>query len=228
MSDPVIYSALDARMRAVDTIANNLANASTVGFKRDFAGILAGKMEETLNARTQVDLSSGNLINTGNELDVAIGGSGFFVIQTPAGERYTRSGNFGLNADGELVTKDSMKVLSASGSPIMLGRGKVAIQDEGVITVDNKEVAALKIVTFSDPAKLQKEGFCRFSWQGVAGGIQPAADPKLKSGYLEGSNVNPINEMVNLIATYREFEALQGVEKMDSESKLIQEMGRLT
>src|SRR5438876_6380039 len=105
MSDPVIeaYSALDARMKIVDIITNNLANANTTGFKRDFGRILQG--EQGFDVGTKVDLSPGDIVTTGNELDVAINGQGFFAVQTPNGVRYTRNGSFSLNNNGDLVTK---------------------------------------------------------------------------------------------------------------------------
>ena len=112
MSDALIdaYSALDARMKVVDVIANNLANANTTGYKRDFAHIFQD--ETRFDTGTQVDVSPGDIVSTGNELDAAINGPGFFVIQTPDGIRYTRNGSFSMNADGELVTKDGMPVLN--------------------------------------------------------------------------------------------------------------------
>src|SRR5262245_42585038 len=118
------YTALDARLKIVDVIANNLANANTTGFKRDFGQILEKKIIGT-EAASQIDLSPGQIVSTGNELDAALNGPGFFVIDTPAGQRYTRSGNFALNQAGELVTKEGLRVLSTSNSPITVGEGKV-------------------------------------------------------------------------------------------------------
>jgi flagellar basal body rod protein FlgG len=216
-------------MKVVDTIANNLANANTTGFKRDFGVIF--EHATGVDARTHIDVTPGELINTDNDLDVAIHGSGFFVVETPNGTRYTRSGNFSLNANGELVTKDAMKVLSASGAPIVIGEGKVEIQDGGVVTVDGNEVATLKIVTFSDPVKLQKEGFQRMVYNGSAEEVQAVSDPQVKGRFLERSNVNTVDEMVHLMSAYREFEAVQRTLKTmmtDMNSKLIQELGRLS
>src|SRR3954469_12723793 len=135
MGDPVIntYSALDARMKIVDVITNNLANANTTGFKRDFGHILQDATG-SFEVGTRVDLSAGDLVSTDNELDVAINGSGFFAIQTPNGVRYTRTGSFGLSSSGELVSKDGMPVLNSSGNTINIGHGKVAIQDTGIVT----------------------------------------------------------------------------------------------
>jgi flagellar basal-body rod protein FlgG len=231
MSDAVIdsYSALDARMKIVDVITNNLANANTTGFKRDFGHVL--QTETGFDAGTHIDLSSGDFVATGNELDVAINGQGFFAIQTPNGVRYTRNGSFNLDSGGQLVTKDGMPVLNSSGNPINIGRGKVAIQDSGIVTVDGNEAATLKLVSFSDPSKLQKEGLYRLVWNGSPAGVQDVSDPHLKSGTLERSNVNAIDEMVHLMSAYREFEAVQKSLKTlmtDMNDKLIQELGKLS
>src|SRR5207248_2689988 len=124
-------------------------------FKRDFGTML--KTATGVAAEAKVDLSGGDLFPTGNSLDAALSGAGFFVVDTPGGQRYTRSGNFALNAAGELVTKDAMKVLSTSGAPIKVGEGKVEIREGGVVTADGNEVATLKVVTFNDAQQLQKE-----------------------------------------------------------------------
>jgi len=231
MSDPFIdvYSALEARMKIVDVITNNLANMNTTGFKRDFGNILQN--ETGFDVGTKIDLSPGDLVTTGNELDVALNGPGFFAIQTPNGVRYTRNGSFNLNAAGELVTKDGMAVLNASGSTIKVGHGKVAIQDGGFVTVDGNEIATLKVVNFTDSQKLQKEGLSRLIWTGAPGAVQDVPDVHLKSGALERSNVNAIDEMVHLMSAYREFEAVQRTLKTlmtDMNSKLVQELGRLS
>src|SRR4051794_40617116 len=115
------YSALEARMKIVDVVANNLANSQTTGFKRDFGHVLQN--ESGFDVGTQVDLSSGDLLNTGNDLDVAIDGPGFFAVETQNGVRYTRAGSFVVNAQGELVTKDGAKVLSTGDSPIVATDG---------------------------------------------------------------------------------------------------------
>jgi flagellar basal-body rod protein FlgF len=231
MSDAVIdtYSALDARMKIVDVITNNLANADTTGFKRDFGHIL--QTETGNDVGTRVDLSAGALISTSNDLDVAINGQGFFAIQAPNGIRYTRNGSFSLNAGGELVTKDGMPVLNSSGATINVGHGKVAIQDSGIVTVDGKETDTLKIVNFNDPQKLQKEGLSRFVWNGTPDSVQDVAEPHVKSGTLERSNVSAMDEMIHLMSAYREFEAVQKSLKTlmtDMNDKLIQELGKIS
>jgi flagellar basal-body rod protein FlgF len=231
MKDSVIdgYSGLQARLKILDVLTNNLANANTTGFKRDFARVFQDQVGLD-STKTHVDLSPGEVVTTGNELDIALTGPGFFVIDTPNGPRYTRSGNFSLNPAGELVTQDGMKVLSTSDSPIAIGEGQVAIGDTGTVTVDGNEVAALKVVTFDDSSKLQKEGRSRFLWNGTATGIRTVAEPAVKAASLERSNVNAVDEMVHLMSAFREFEAVQKSLKTlmtDMNDRLIQELGKL-
>ena len=230
MSDAFMtaYAALDARMKIVDVIANNLANSETVGFKRDFGHILEG--ENGFDVGTAIDVSSGDLIATRNELDVAIEGPGFFAIQTPQGVRYTRNGTFALNSEGDLVTKDGMPVLSTTDSPIRVGEGTITVDDTGAILVNGSEVGTLRLVNFKSPAGLEKEGLSRFRWTGSPGDIENVPEPRVKSGHIEKSNVNSIDEMVHLMAAYRDFESVQRTIKTltsDMNAKLIQELGRL-
>src|SRR5689334_18048699 len=159
------YSALDARMKMVDILANNLANSQTTGFKRDFGHMFEG--DNTFDVGTQIDMTPGDLVNTGNGLDAAIDGDGFFTLQTDSGIRYTRAGNFVLNAQGELVAKDGAKVLSTDGRPIVAGEGNISIQDGGAVTLDGNQIATLKISSFPALTDLQKEGLSRFQWTGA-------------------------------------------------------------
>ncbi len=223
------YFALDARLKMLDVIANNLANAETTGFKRDFGTIL--EMENTYQVGTSVDLSPGDLVATQNPLDVAINGSGFFAVETPQGVRYTRAGDFALSDKGDLVTKDGMPVLSSSDSPIHIGEGVVTIQGDGVVSADGVEVATLKVVNFKTTEGLEKEGFHRFVWNGSPQDIEDVPEPTLKNGFLERSNVNSVNEMVHLMAAYRDFESVQRAVKTlvtDMNTKLIQELGKIS
>ena len=223
------YSALDARMKIVDVIANNLANAETTGFKRDFGRIL--ESATGFDVGTAVDLSQGDLIATRNDLDVAIQGSGFFAVQTPQGVRYTRAGSFAISAGGDLVTKDGMPVLSTSDTPIHLGEGTLSIEDTGAVTVDGNQVGTLKLVNFKKTDGLEKEGLSRFRWSGSPQDVEDVPEPKVKSGHLEHSNVSSMNEMVHLMAAYRDFESVQRTVKTvmtDMNTKLIQELGKLS
>ncbi len=212
MNDAVFtaYEALEARMKMVDIIANNLANAQTTGFKRDFGQVLeeATATATNIEVYSLVDLAPGELVTTGNELDAAIDGPGFFAIETDNGTRYTRNGSFSVNADGELVLKDGLRVLSDGDTPIFVGTGKVSIQDGGDVLVDGNVVSTLRIVDFNDPKYLRKEGMFRLEWTGAALDVADVLEPRIKSGHLEKSNVRPISEMIELMGAYREFESV--------------------
>jgi flagellar basal-body rod protein FlgF len=231
MSDAFIsaYSALDARLKIVDVIANNLANAETTGFKRDFGQIL--EAENGFDVGTTVDLKPGDLVATHNGLDVAIAGSGFFEIQTPQGVRYTRAGTFAISSDGDLVTKDGMPILSTGGAPIQVGDAAVNISDNGIVMADGAEVGTLKLVQFKTTQGLEKEGLSRFKWSGAPSDVEEVPEPRVKSGHLEKSNVSSINEMIHLMTAYRDFESVQRTIKTlmtDMNSKLVSELGKLS
>ena len=222
------YVGLDSRMKMIEIVTNNLANAQTTGFKRDFGRVL--ESQQLLDVGTSIDTSPGDITTTQNPLDVAIDGPGFFAIQTPAGVRYTRNGSFSLTESGDLVTKQGMKVLSSSGSPINVTGNVIGIQDGGTVTADGNEVANLKIVTFPIMRLLEKEGSNQFVWNGSAGDVHDVDLPRVKSGALERSNVNSMNEMIQLMGAYREFESVQKTLKTldgDMNAKLIQELGRI-
>jgi flagellar basal-body rod protein FlgF len=236
MSDAITdaYYGLDSRLKLIEVISNNLSNVNTTGFKREFGRILESNEQPTaglLEVGTSIDQAPGEMASTKNPLDAAISGPGYFEIQTPNGIRYTRNGSFSLSDTGDLVTKDGMKVMSSSGSPINITGADFGIQDGGIVTVDGKEVATLKIVDFKNNSQLQKEGMNRLVWTGTAAGVQDVATPKVVGGALEHSNVNSMNEMVHLMGAYRDFESVQRTLKTletDMNGKLLQELGKLT
>jgi flagellar basal-body rod protein FlgG len=215
-------------MKLIEIVTNNLANSQTTGFKRDFGRVL--ESQQLLDVGTSIDTTSGDITATQNPLDVAIDGEGYFAIQTPAGVRFTRNGSFSLNESGDLVTKQGMKVLSSSGSPINVTGNNIGIQDGGIVTADGNEVATLKIVTFRNINLLQKEGSNQFVWNGGTGDVQEVNQPRVKSGALERSNVNSMSEMIQLMGAYREFESVQkNLKTLDTDmnARLIQELGRI-
>ncbi len=175
-------------------------------------------MSEISNIVT--DFSNGNLLKTGNPLDLAINGEGFFVLED---NRYTRNGNFKISNDGYLVTQDGMKVLG-SGGPVLVQGKKIDISALGEVFVDDISVGEIKIVDFSDKGNLRK----------LNGGLFAAAEPgeekksHISQGYLETSNVEVVKEMVQMLTFLREFEAYQKmIQAFDEASgKTINEMGR--
>ena len=213
MSDAVFsgYEGLASRMRIVDIIANNLANVQTTGFKRDFGQVLeevVSATETKVEVVSQVDLTPGVLVSTGRDLDSAIDGSGFFVLETDNGTRYTRNGSFSVSAEGELILKDGLRVLGEGDAPIVVGQGRVKVQDGGEISVDGNVIGTLRIVDFNDPRFLRKEGMFRYEWIGEPTGVEDVLEPRVKGAHLERSNVNAITEMMELMTAFREFESV--------------------
>ena len=209
-----------------DVTANNLANVNTAGFKKDFAIIkdyASRQIRRVHDGATEPEIGSmgaGAWIDTiatqhsggvtrvtNNTFDVAIEGKGFFAVQTPAGVRYTRNGSFTRSAGGELVTQDGFQVLGLNG-PIVLDpagqAGKVTIAEDGRLFLDGIENNTFQINTFAEENRLRKEGASLFR---PPEGVTPeAANPTLRQGLLELSNVNVISEMVNMIAGFRAYE----------------------
>jgi flagellar basal-body rod protein FlgG len=211
---------MQARQDAMDVLANNLANVSTTGFKSDTAFFRAYQnalddADSTTNIdksasleNTKTDYSNGPMHSTGRELDAAIDGEGFFTIQTPGGERYTKDGSFTLNSNGQLVTHDGYTVSGRSG-PITLPPGAVTIDPAGNISVDGQTVDTLRVVRFANNSTLAKEGKNLFQQTNAKNAPQTIENPNVQQGQLESSNVNAIREMVTMMKYMREFESLQ-------------------
>jgi flagellar basal-body rod protein FlgF len=215
-------SGASAQMTALDATANNLANATTPGYKADqavfqehlaqamFAGKAQPEMRYASVAAVAPDLRSGPLSVTQRPLDVAIDGDGYFKVQTPRGERYTRAGSFQLGPGGTLVTPLGYAVLDSGGSPIRLplDGGPADIGQDGAIRVDGEEVGQLSVVNFDEPRALVKDGDTMFRATPQSGEAQPAQVP-LQSGALELPNVSIVKGMTDLVSATRAFEALE-------------------
>ena len=208
-----------------DTIANNVANANTVGFKPEVsftkerpiareelgATTPAQFMLERLGggvlaADTRTVFDQGNLQAEQGPLDVAIVGEGFFVIQDADGERYTRDGRFNRDDRGRLVDLDGRPVLSDRGREIRLGEGSVAIQEDGSIMVAGAAVARLGLKA-PDTAALLKQGDNLFKLADGAAAPKAATDTTVKQHYLESSGVDPISSLADLVESGRSVQA---------------------
>jgi flagellar basal-body rod protein FlgG len=233
-----------ATERKLDLIANNLANINTAGFKRDIGQFRYAAPEDPvllpenyedikdlpevsvdgltaeafwMEFRTVTDFSSGKFKKTGNTLDVAINGPGFFTIQTPEGLRYTRSGDFTINAEGVLTTKDGFPVMGTAGEiqlPVRTGQSgaeTVAIDSEGGVTVGTTSVGELQIVDFDDLSQLKKIGNSLFAVPETGPGFIEARDYSVSQGFLELSNVDSVKMMTEMIEVLRGYEAYQKV-----------------
>jgi flagellar basal body rod protein FlgG len=204
------------RLEELDRLAADLANASTAGYKtqrsanvasdRDsFAAELDSAVDVVLGG-TKIDFSPGLIANTGRDMDVAIDGNGFFVVQTERGERYTRAGGFRKNADGLLTTMEGEPVLGESGE-IKLPNGPVSIAEDGTVRSGTAVLGRVQIVEFGSEKDLIRESGSRF--RALPGSAPPVAvDTKLVGGALEQSNVSVVEKMAKLTEVTRSFEAL--------------------
>ncbi len=217
-------SGLDAYADVQEVIARNLANANTIGFKKNtisFESILTeagGTETSSLQTNYGVDQSNGNLTYTGNNLDIAIDGDGFFTLETDKGMRYTRNGQFQLSGNGEIITDTGSKLLGQNG-PIIIPNGgrEIVIDNKGVVRVDGNNVGELIITNFIDLTKLVPTGDSTFT--APLENINVNGDVKFKvaQGYLERSNVNVVMEMVDMITNMRSYEASNNVIKTFSD-----------
>ena len=176
----------------------------------------------SLNNQSSIDFSGGAVVHTGNKLDVALDGDGFFKIATPEGTRYTRDGSFSLDKDGTLINGQGYKVLGENG-PITLTSTDITIQQDGQLADENGALDRLSIVEFENPEELRKLGGSLYIYAGENNTISSAREFTVQQGYLEKSNVNPSEEMIKMIEAYRNFESVQkAIQSMDEiTSKLV-------
>lgn len=243
-----LYTAASGMLSEVirnDATANNLANANTVGFKRDmalnrdFASILVQRIDDgpgapaigRMGLGTVVDaivpeMTQGALREDGAAFDLALVGPGYFVVATPNGLRYTRNGNFSRSAQGELVTQDGWRVMGRNG-PVLVNGNTVKIGADGRVFVDGVYRDTLEVVDFPAGALPQKEGALLYT--APPGVVPQPATARVQQGYLETSNVNVVTEMVNMIDGYRAYEAnAKMVQTQDALlDKAVNEVGKV-
>lgn len=216
----ILMSRLALQERSTQALAHNIANADTPGFRamrpvfgqvmvnlRGAGGLPGDKsMSFPQDRATWRDMAPGPLQTTGNKLDVAIDGEGFFVVETPKGERFTRAGRFSIGANGRLVDQEGNAVLNSRDRPIAFSAQdtQIEITKAGVIQSENGEIGRLKLVRFENPQNLMAEGNRLFDAQNEA--PIPVEKPQVVQGALEGSNISPIMEMTRLTAEMREFQ----------------------
>jgi flagellar basal-body rod protein FlgF len=205
-------SAAVKKLSQLDYITHNLSNASTPGFKNERLLFVRKSDTDTMaedsfshDPVVIIDHSQGTVEKTGSPLDVAIQGDGYFAIETPDGERYTRNGSFTLNAGGELVTKSGDAVMGEGGRITISGK-KYEISNSGSVIVDGSEVGKIKLVDFKKKDALAKKGAGLFEATGKAE-QSSVENPEVRAGYLETSNVSAVKEMIEMIDIQRSFEA---------------------
>ena len=213
---------LMARTQALDTIAANVANSGSTGFRGEenvFGTVLAeagrhGRMSALNKATnsfsqvgdTQIDTTQGAITRTGNDLDLAIEGPGYFRVQSATGITYTRNGHFHADADGRLVTDEGEPVLGDAGV-IRLAKGKVSVSASGMISCNGVISGKVSLVTFAPGTKLINHGGSQYG--APVGSELPASQASLQQGALEGSNVSPMEGVVQLISAQRAAESMR-------------------
>lgn len=223
------YTGLAARTQALDTAANNVANAGTNGFRaqRDyFRGALVEGLGYDSLGQSQVgqsvnsfgilggntlDLGQGQLATTGNPLDLAIQGQGFFAIQTAQGIRYTRDGAFQRSSTGVLQTSKGEPVLDIRQKPITIPSGDVRISPDGSVSVSNQDgsalVAQVGVFNFANRYALTAEGVNRFT---AEADVKPiVATGSVQQGAVEGANEDAIHGTMQLVLVQRQAEMMQ-------------------
>jgi flagellar basal-body rod protein FlgF len=209
-----------ARTQALEVAANNLANVNTNGYKAQlpsFHSVLAsanenagGEISQAVNnfgvlGDSRTNLAQGSLEHTGSDLDFAIQGEGWFAVQSGAGRRYTRNGNFHVDRNGRLATADGDPVAGAEG-PILIPPGKLSVSNDGTISVDGALAGQLRIVNFAAGTTVTAVGGTNFS---APAGSERASQGSIVQGSLEGSNVNGVTAAVDLVALQRLADMLQ-------------------
>jgi flagellar basal-body rod protein FlgG len=235
--------------RRLDTVANNIANISTRGFKKDqvinraFDDELVlrlGRGQTALNRyigtinhgvyaeRVVTSFEQGSLQHTGENTHVAIKGQGFFTVITQEGERYTRDGGFMLDSLGRLVTADGWLV-AGQGGPIFLGTQDFVIDSQGNVMVDGVYVDRLRIVNFQDLQALRKVGHNLYTNSDPNTNPAVGFEGEVLQGFVEGSNVDVVKEMVDMMTATRNYESNQRIIRMidESLSKTVNELGRV-
>lgn len=228
--------------RALDVIANNVANVNTAGYRRDsliFNDYLMPvaradgfpnrdrTLHYVVDPTTRTDYTTGSIEHTGNALDVALQGDGFFTIQTAQGERYTRDGGFQLNAQGELVTGSGNLVLSDNG-PVTFAPNEtqISIASDGTISTNIAQHGKLRITSFQDNALLVKEGDNLLAARPGVQGTTPQY-VRMQQGSIERSNVQPVIEMARMLEVTRTYSMVS--QMIDNTAKLretaIQQLG---
>lgn len=239
-------SSMLANQRKMNIISNNLANIDTTGYKKDegiqesFPEMMISLIEKGKPARkigslgtgvrlqeTYTDFNQGSMIQTGNRLDLAIEGDGFFVVQTPEGLRYTRNGNFSLKENGQIVSNQGYPVMGENG-PIQTIDGRdISINSRGQLYFDGLRGDRFLVVDFPETNQLTKIGDNLFASE--LEGEEQAAGFQIQQGYLEKSNINMVQEMVKMIETSRYYDVNQKVISAydGTLDKVVNSVGRL-
>lgn len=201
-------------------IARNLSNINTAGYKKNiavFQSYISDAQTNDQNANRGIgsslgtvatDFSQGTLEYTGNDLDLSIKGDGFFTVNTEAGIRYTRKGQFMLSRDMKIITPEGWYLMGHGGEIQVPQNAKsITVKENGSISADGKEIGKIRVVTVSDLTTLKPTGCCAYTLSDTAQEPEVSTDFTIAHRYLEQSNVNVVDEMVNMIANMRGYQS---------------------
>jgi len=230
--DPIAVMAaagIRARMEALDMLSNNLANSTTGGYKldREFYSLFQGEEDSGASSsgstmpvieKKWTDFKQGELQPTGNPLDLALNGKGFFAVNGPSGTYYTRNGAFKLSPTGLLTSSEGYAVRLAGGGFIQsTGRGPIEVNENGFVSQAGQALGQLEVVDFADPSVLNKVGGSYFQTTDTKARPIQAIDTGVEQGKIESSNVAPAESAVRLVELMRQYEMLQKAVLLSSE-----------
>lgn len=223
-----------SRMQSLDLLANNLANASTGGYKadREFYSLYA-EADNTatmpLIEKPYTDLSQGVLQATGNPLDLAISGQGFFTVQSPQGPLFTRNGSFRLDTGGKLVSAEGYALQGTAGAITVPAKMPIDISSDGTVTQDGKIIGQLRIADFTSEAGIAKQGSNYFRATDPGAVVKAPAESSVEQGKLEASNSGTAESAVRLVNIMRQFEMLQKAASMgaDMDKQAIEQLAKV-
>jgi len=211
-------------MREIQIVANNIANAATTGFRSE--DILFSEHVARIENGPSISMAMANISTTspiqgamtatGGMFDFAIEGDGYFLVQTPAGERLTRAGNFSPNGQGDLVTKDGFPVLDAGGAPIFIppDATDLAIAQDGTLSSNGAPIGQIGVVSPLDRGAMIREGGVLFR---ADQGYEPTQAPRVMQGFVESSNADPILQIARMIEVQRAYEMGQNFLQREDE-----------
>ncbi|WP_170771016.1 flagellar hook-basal body complex protein [Ruegeria lacuscaerulensis] len=211
-------------MNEMRLVANNIANANTTGYRAqglvfsEFVRDMPGNPSLSM-ARAEVrntSLQQGVLTQTGGDFDFAIEGDGFFMVETPAGNRLTRAGAFSPSAEGDLVTMDGHRVLDSNGAPVFVppDAASIDVGSDGTLSIEGQLLGQLGVYRVEDPKTLVREGSTQFRSDGD---VVPVEEPVIVHRFLEGSNVNAIEQVTRLVEIQRAYELGQSFLETEDE-----------
>lgn len=214
-------------LREMQSVANNIANVSTTGFRRQ--GIIFAEHvhalepgEPSLSMATasvrHADNAQGAVAKTGGTFDFAIEGDGFFMVETPEGQQLTRAGSFTPNPEGDLVAPDGARLLDSGGAPVFVPTDakSVSLSADGTLSADGIPLTEIGLFVPADPTEMSRREGVRFA---VDGDLEPVAEPVILQGFLENSNVNPVSEIARMIQVQHAYQ--MGQQFMDKEDERI-------